>query len=59
MAALGSATLLDRLVFGVSAADPAMLAVVAGGLALVSLLASAVPAYRAAKLEPLKVLREG
>ena len=44
--------------FGVSASDPLTLAVVAGLLALVALLASLVPAYRAARLDPLTVLRD-
>jgi putative ABC transport system permease protein len=58
VAALAAAKLLERLVFGVSATDPATLAVVAGTLALVALLASLIPAYRASRLDPLTVLRE-
>ena len=57
VAALGASRLLEKLVFGVSASDPLTLAVVAGLLALVALLASLVPAYRAARLDPLTVLR--
>lgn len=56
-AALGSAALLETLVFGVSASDPVMLAAVAGTLAGVALLASLLPAYRAARVDPLTVLR--
>ncbi len=56
--ALASAKILEKLVFGVSASDPLTLVVVAGTLALVSLVASLVPAYRAARLDPLIVLRE-
>ena len=55
--ALGSARLLEKLVFGVSATDPLTLAAVAGTLATVALAASLLPAYRAARLDPLKVLR--
>jgi putative ABC transport system permease protein len=55
--ALAAATWLERLVFGVSAADPLTLAIVAGSLALVALVASLAPAYRASRLDPLKVLR--
>ena len=55
--ALASARLLERLVFGVSASDTATLAVVAATLACVALLASLVPAFRASRLDPLKVLR--
>jgi len=57
VAALGSAKLLEKLVFGVSAADPQTLATVVGVLALVALVASLVPAYRAARLDPIAVLR--
>jgi putative ABC transport system permease protein len=55
--ALVSARALEKLVFGVSASDPITLAIVAGTLALVALLASMVPAYRAARVDPLAVLR--
>ncbi|MCA1562278.1 MAG: hypothetical protein LC804_19070 [Acidobacteria bacterium] len=48
MAALGSAQILERLVFGVSAWDTLM---------LVALIASLAPAYRASRLDPLTVLR--
>jgi putative ABC transport system permease protein len=57
VAALGSAKILEGLVFGVSASDPLTLAGVAGALATVALIASAGPAYRAARLNPLEVLR--
>lgn len=57
VAALGSAKILERLVFGVSASDPLTLAAVAATLAIVALLASLVPAYRAARVDPLTVLR--
>jgi putative ABC transport system permease protein len=56
-AALASATLLERLVFGISASDPLTLGGVSAVLAFVALLASLVPAYRAARLDPLNVLR--
>jgi len=55
--AFASARLLEKLVFGVSATDPLTLAAVAGTLATVALAASLLPAYRAARLDPLKVLR--
>jgi len=50
---------LEQLVFGVSASDPLTLTAVAGTLALVALVASLAPAYRASKLDPLHVLRAG
>ena len=55
--ALGSAKMLEKLVFGVSASDPLTLAAVAAMLLGVALLASLVPAYRASRLDPLRVLR--
>jgi predicted permease len=57
VAALASATVMKTLVFGVSASDPLTLAAVAATLALVALIASLVPAYRALRLDPVKVLR--
>ena len=48
---------MASLVFGVSASDPLTLAAVAATLALIALLASLVPAYRALRLDPVKVLR--
>jgi ABC-type antimicrobial peptide transport system permease subunit len=40
-----------------SASDPPTLAAVGATLALVALMASLVPAYRALRLDPVKVLR--
>ena len=57
VAALASARFVETLLFDVSASDPIILAAVAGVLMLVSLLASLVPALRATRLDPLKVLR--
>jgi putative ABC transport system permease protein len=57
IAALASAKLLEKLVFGVSASDPLTLTAVAGVLAFVALIASLVPAYRASRLDPIEVLR--
>ncbi len=57
VAALASAKLLERLVFRVSATDPLTFALVAVTLALVALLASVGPAYRASRVDPLTVLR--
>jgi predicted permease len=57
IAALASAKVMKTLVFGVSASDPLTLAAVAATLALVALMASLVPAYRASRLDPVKVLR--
>jgi predicted permease len=57
IAALTSAKVMATLVFGVSASDPLTLAAVAAMLALVALMASLVPAYRALRLDPAQVLR--
>jgi putative ABC transport system permease protein len=56
-AALASARVMSTLVFGVSASDPLTLAAVGATLALVALMASLVPAYRALRLDPVNVLR--
>ncbi len=55
--ALATGRLLQKLVFGVSASDPLTLVAVASTLALVALLASLIPAYRATRLDPIDVLR--
>jgi predicted permease len=57
VAAIASATVMKTLVFGVNPSDPLTLAAVAATLALVALIASLVPAYRALRLDPVKVLR--
>ncbi len=57
IAALASARVMETLVFGVSASDPLTLAAVGATLALVALIASLVPAYRALRLDPVKTLR--
>ena len=50
--------LLRSLVFGVRTSDPLTLGSVAILLAAVACLASAIPAYRAARVDPLTVLRD-
>jgi putative ABC transport system permease protein len=57
IAAFGSAKVLETFVFGVSASDPMTLVAVGATLSVVALMASAVPAYRALRLDPIKVLR--
>jgi putative ABC transport system permease protein len=58
LAALAASVSLERLVFGVSASDPLTLGGVVALLALVALLASLVPAYRAARVAPATALRD-
>jgi predicted permease len=57
IAALASAQVMRTLVFGVSASDPVTFAAVGVTLALVALIASLVPAYRALRLDPVQSLR--
>lgn len=55
--AIAMAGLFESMLHGVSATDPATLAAVAAGLAVVALLATLVPAIRASRVDPLVVLR--
>jgi predicted permease len=56
--ALAAARALEKLVFGVKPYDPLTLAVVAATLVAVSVAASLLPAWRAARLDPVSVLRD-
>lgn len=58
LAAFGVTRLLTGFLYGVSATDPATVAVVTVLLAMVALLASVGPARRAVRLDPMKALRE-
>ena len=58
-AAIGAGALMSKQLFGVKPWDPIMIAVAAGMLGLAALLASAIPARRAAGVEPMVALRNG
>jgi ABC-type antimicrobial peptide transport system permease subunit len=55
--AWGLTRLMQKLLFGVTASDPLTFVSVAGLLALVAALAAAVPALRAARVDPVIALR--
>ena len=56
--ALALGRVIASLIYGISATDPLTFAAVAALLSLVALLASIIPAYRAAKIEPTRALRD-
>jgi ABC-type antimicrobial peptide transport system permease subunit len=56
--AVAAARTAATLLFGLHPGDPATLALAAGGLGLVAMLASYLPALRASHLEPTEALRE-
>jgi predicted permease len=58
-AAIAAGTLMNNQLFGVKPWDPVMLALAALMLGLAALLASAIPARRAAGVEPIVALRNG
>jgi putative ABC transport system permease protein len=55
--ALGLARVMANLVYGVKPTDPLTFLSVAILMAMVALLASVIPAYRAAKVDPVVALR--
>lgn len=50
--------LLSNLLYGVSAFNPLVLAIVCGLLLLVAFAATSIPAWRAARIDPLRALRQ-
>ena len=56
--ALALGRVLATLIYGIQASDPLTFVAVSALLLIVALLASLIPAYRAACVEPIKALRE-
>ena len=54
----GSTRILSTLLFGVGASDPLVVTVVVGTMAAAALLACVVPAWRAARVDPVVALRD-
>jgi ABC-type antimicrobial peptide transport system permease subunit len=50
--------LISKMLYGIQSTDPLTFAATAGLFLLVSIAASSVPAYRAARMDPMKTLRE-
>ncbi len=58
LGAVALTTLMQSLLFGVAAVDPATYAVATVTLAVISLAACAMPALRATRVDPLVALRD-
>jgi ABC-type antimicrobial peptide transport system permease subunit len=58
VAALASTRLVQSLLYGVSASDPATVVVSVAILTVVAVAAGALPAWRAARVDPIAALRE-
>jgi predicted permease len=56
--AVATTRLLASFLYGLTATDPATLALSALGLVVIAMLAAAAPAWRAARLDPMTALRE-
>ena len=57
-AALALSRVVSSLIYGVRATDPLTFAAVALLLLMVGIFATMIPAYRATRIEPVRILRE-
>ena len=55
---IAAASAARAMLFGLKLIDPLALALAAGGLTIIAVIASALPAARAAAVDPMQVLRE-
>ena len=58
VASLWAGSFVSGLLFGVEATDPRTLSVAAVVVVVTALVAGGIPAFRAARLDPARVLRE-
>jgi putative ABC transport system permease protein len=58
LGALAATRLLQNMLFGVTATDPLTYGSMVIGVALIALLACAIPAWRATTVDPLVALRQ-
>lgn len=56
-AALAGTTILQSMLFGLAATDPATIGLAAGSLLILAVIAGSVPARRAARVDPMVALR--
>ncbi len=56
--ALAANRLVESMLFGVKATDPSTFVIMAAVVGLVAILACAIPAWRATRIDPLEALRQ-
>jgi putative ABC transport system permease protein len=59
IATWGSTRIISTLLFGIGASDPLVLAIVVSSLGAAALMACALPAWKASRVDPMIALREG